>query len=214
MLWKTAAGLALVTGCLFAGKKVVSPTTTGSNDVIDLTATISLSEDEVKQKLGADPGKSIVLVEVKVSPKGDKPVQMSPDDFILLAHDDGERSKPFEPDQIAGQGSLVLKTSAPGNAIGIERTRPTVTGLGIPLSGSKKPPAGDSASQGPPKMDDNSKSDSTLLTQLKAKQFPTKETADTVEGYLYFPLEGKHKLKNLAILYRGPTGKIDLEFEH
>jgi hypothetical protein len=35
-----------------------------------------------------------------------------------------------------------------------------------------------------------------------------------VSGYLYFPLDGKHKLKNLAILYRGQAGRIDMEFEH
>jgi hypothetical protein len=35
-----------------------------------------------------------------------------------------------------------------------------------------------------------------------------------VSGYLYFPLDGKHKLKNLAVLYRGSAGKLNLEFEH
>ena len=64
------------------------------------------------------------------------------------------------------------------------------------------------------KMDEKEKGNKTLLGVLKAKQFPQKESTEPVEGFLYFPLDGKHKLKNLAVLYRGPAGKLDLEFEH
>ncbi|MBV8864392.1 MAG: hypothetical protein JO210_03225, partial [Acidobacteriaceae bacterium] len=104
-----STGLILASAlCAFGAKKVVSPTTSASNEQVDIVATIVLTEDEVKQKLGADPGQGIVLLEVKVTPKTDQPVQVSPDNFILLAHDDGERSKPFEPEEIAGQGAMVL----------------------------------------------------------------------------------------------------------
>ena len=102
--------LALATSALGA-KKVISPITSASNDQIDIVATISLTEDEVTQKLGADPGKGIVLLQVRVTPKTDTPIQISPDDFILLAHDDGERSKPFEPAEIAGTGALVVSNA-------------------------------------------------------------------------------------------------------
>jgi len=64
------------------------------------------------------------------------------------------------------------------------------------------------------KMDTKSQGNQALLEALKAKQLPQKESAAAVEGFLYFPLDGKHKLKNLAVLYRGPAGKLDLEFEH
>ena len=63
-------------------------------------------------------------------------------------------------------------------------------------------------------MDDKKQGNASLLEALKAKQFPAKEATDQVDGYLYFPLDGKHKLKNLAVLYRGPAGKLDMEFEH
>ncbi|MBV9407012.1 MAG: hypothetical protein JO211_16810, partial [Acidobacteriaceae bacterium] len=63
-------------------------------------------------------------------------------------------------------------------------------------------------------VDTKSKGNQTLLEALKAKQLPEKESIEPVEGFLYFPLDGKHKLKNLAVLYRGPAGKLDLEFEH
>ncbi len=107
--------LILAAASLLASKKVVSPETSASNDQVDIVATISLAEDEVTQKIGADPGTGIVLLAVRVTPKTDKPVQISPDDFILLALDDGERSKPFEPSQIAGgTGLVVTKTATPG----------------------------------------------------------------------------------------------------
>lgn len=64
------------------------------------------------------------------------------------------------------------------------------------------------------KMDTKSQGNDKLLAALKAKQFPEKESIQPIEGYLYFPLDGKHKLKNLAVLYRGPAGKLDLEFQH
>jgi hypothetical protein len=165
----------------------------------------------VAQRLGADPGKGIVLLQVRVVPKTDTPVQVSPDDFILLAHDDGERSKPFDPEQIAGAGRIIVSNTA---------TAPTkktegfggfggMIGGGTGSSpGNSKPVALNS------KVDGKSQGNATLLQVLKAKELPDTQAKDAVQGYLYFPLDGKHKLKNLAILYRGPAGKLNLEFEH
>lgn len=195
---------------LLASKKVISPETSASNDQVDIVATISLAEEEVAQKIGADPGKGIVLLEVRVIPKTDKPVQVSPDDFILLAHDDGERSKPFEPAEIAGGGGLVVTNKS-------DAAKQKKTGITAGFGGI----GGGNASPGNPrpttistKIDTRSEGDEKLLEALKAKQFPEKESIEPVEGYLYFPLDGKHKLKNLVVLYRGPAGKLNLEFTH
>jgi len=197
---------------LFGAKKVISPTSSASNEQVDIIATIVLTEDEVKQKIGADPGKGIVLLEVKLIPKTDQPVQVSPDDFILLAHDDGERSKPFEPEELAGQGALVLSHST-------EKVKKTGSSVG--MGGMIMGGGGGSSSPGNPtptttnsRMDNKNQGNSDLLQALKAKELPAKESKDEVTGYLYFPLDGKHKLKNLAVLYRGPAGKLDLEFQH
>lgn len=198
---------------LWAGpKKVISPETSAGNDQIDVVATITLDEQEVAQKIGADPGKGVVLLEVRVIPKTDKPVQMSPDDFILLAHDDGERSKPFEPAELAGNGALVVSSTTQGTP---KKTSSSI-GLGGMIAGGG---GGSSPGNSRPvtlssKMDTKSQGNETLLKALEAKQFPEKESTQPVEGYLYFPLDGKHKLKNLAVLYRGPAGRLNLEFEH
>lgn len=194
-----------------AAKKVISPNTSASNDQIDVIASISLAEDEVTQKLGADPGKGIVLLQVRVVPKTDTPVQISPDDFILLAHDDGERSKPFEPSEIAGNGALIVSntsTAKTKSTSGFGGFGGMVGGGSGSSPGNSKPVALSS------KMDEKKQGNEKLLEALKAKELPAKESIAPVEGFLYFPLDGKHKLKNLAVLYRGPAGKLDLEFEH
>jgi hypothetical protein len=194
---------------LFAGKKVVSPTTSAGNDQIDVVATISLSEEEIAEKIGANPGKGLALLDVRVTPKTDTPVQLGPEDFILLAYDDGERSKPFEPAELAGQGALVVKASPNGK---VSRTS-GFGGLG-PIGMGSGPSTAKKSDTLNSKMDTTNEGSNKLLEQLKAKQFPRKETADPVEGYLYFPLDGKHKLKNLAVLYRGQAGKLRLLFQH
>lgn len=196
---------------LLASKKVVSPSTSAGNEQVDIVATISLTEDEVTQKLGEDAGPGIVLLDVRVTPKTDAPLRITPDDFILLAHDDGERSQPFDPSELAGQGALVesVKTAGSGG-----KTAGTI-GFGGMIGG------GGGASPGNPKqetvtskMDTKSEGNPNLLKALKKKQFPTTESIQPVEGYLYFRLDGKHKLKNLEVLYRGAAGKLDLEFQH
>ena len=207
-------GTAATTG-LFASKKVISPTTTASNDQVDLEATIVLPEDEVAQKLGVDPGKGIVLLEVRITPKTDKPIQIGPDDFILLAHDDGERSKPFEPAEIAGKGAMVVTDTKAGEK---RKKTSAMGGLGGVIGGGGDGTASSPGNSRPValngKMNSGTSGNEKLLQALQTKELPTKESADPVEGYLYFPLDGKHKLKNLAVLYRGAAGKLDLEFQH
>jgi hypothetical protein len=202
-----AAGSALLAG----PKKVISPETSAGNEQIDIVATITLAEDEVAQKLGADPGKGIVLLDVRVVPKTDKPVQLSPDDFILLAHDDGERSRPFGPSEIAGNGALVVTATTEGTP---KKTGSTIGFGGMVAGGGGGSPGNSKLTTLSSKMDTKSQGNDKLLEALKAKEFPQKESAQPVQGYLYFPLDGKHKLKNLAVLYRGPAGRLNLEFEH
>jgi hypothetical protein len=214
------AFIALIPSALIASHKVVSPTTSASNDDVEVNATITLPEEEVAQKLGADPGKGIVLVQVRVTPKGEKALRISPDDFYLLSHDDGQRSQPFEPAQLAGKGGLVVAqgpgsggglSSTPGRPIGtsptgrVQRFPGRTNGVGNMGSGP-----GTTSTQ----ANDKDAGNTSLLTALKAKQLADTTSSDEVSGYLYFPLDGKHKLKNLAVLYRGQAGHLDLEFEH
>jgi len=204
-------GTLLFATSLLGAKKVISPNTSASNDQLDIIATIFMTQEEVTQKLGADPGKGIALLEIRVIPKTNDSVQISPDDFILLAHDDGERAKPFDPAQIAGQGTLVVSSAT-------DKTKRQTSGFGgfggMMGGGSGSSPGNSKPTTLSTKMESKNQGNDKLLEALKAKQFPQKDTNQPVEGYLYFPLDGKHKLKNMALLYRGPAGRLDLEFEH
>lgn len=204
-------GVLLCATSLLGAKKVISPNTSASNEQVDVIATIFMTQEEVTQKLGVDPGKGIALMEVRVIPKTNEPVQISPDDFILLAHDDGERSKPFDPAQIAGQGTLVVSSAT-------DKTKKQASGFGgfggMIGGGTGSSPGNSKPTTLSTKMETKNQGNDKLLEALKAKQFPQKDTNQPVEGYLYFPLDGKHKLKNMALLYRGPAGRLDLEFEH
>lgn len=202
--------LLLLAASVSASKKVISPTTSASNEQVDIVATIVLDESEITQKLGADPGKGIALLEVKVTPKTDQAVTVSPDDFILLAHDDGERSKPFEPEQLAGNGAMVLTSKADT----VKRTGSSIGLGGMIMGGGGSSPGNPVPKTLHTQMDDKNQGSAKLLAALKAKQLPTQDAKDEVSGYLYFPLDGKHKLKNLAVLYRGPAGRLNLEFQH
>ena len=206
----TVTSLLLATG-LMATKKVISPTTTAGNDDLDITATLTMLPSEVVQKLGADPGPGIVLLQVRVAPKTDKPIQVSPEDFILLAHDDGQKSRPFEPSQLAGKGSMVVKSGPNGNTV---HQGPSTSFGGLSIHRSKDDSKKKDDSTPAPEVNDKDSGNETLLARLRAKQLPGRESSEPVEGYLYFPLDGRHKLKNMAVLYRGPGGKLDLEFEH
>ncbi len=203
--------IALSAAHVFAARKSVSPQTSAGNELVDIIATISLSEEEVTQKIGVDPGKGIVLLQVRVVPKTDKSIQVNPDDFILLAHDDGERTKPYDPAQIASDGALVVKNTADKTS---KKSSPTFGIGGIMAGGGGASPGNSKPVVLASTMDSKSQGNKTLLDALQAKQLATKDTTDAVEGYLYFSLNGKHKLKDLAVLYRGPAGRLDLEFEH
>jgi hypothetical protein len=205
-----------------ANKKVISPNTSAGNEEIDLVATIFMTQEEATKELGMDPGTDIAILKVRVIPKTDKPVQVAADDFILLAHNDGERSKPFTPYEIAGQGALIVTNSADQKQTKDSKDKKTSTlgGLGGIMMGGGGG-GGGMASPGNPKqntintkMDDKSPGNPKLLEALKAKQLPDKEITEPLEGLLYFRLSGKHKLKDMAVLYRGPAGKLNLDFEH
>ena len=202
-----------------SNKKVISPETSAGNEEMDLVATIFMTQEEATKELGMDPGPDIAILKVRIIPKTDKPVQVATDDFILLAHNDGERSKPFTPHEIAGQGALIVTNTADQKQTKKEKTSASSGLGGIMLGGGGG--GNGMASPGNPKevklatkIDDKAPGNPKLLAALQAKQLPDKETSEPLEGLLYFRLVGKHKLKDMAVLYRGPAGKLNHDFEH
>ena len=51
-----------------------------------------------------------------------------------------------------------------------------------------------------------------MLIALKEKQLKGSEIRDWESGLLYFPLEGKQKLKDMVLIYKSPAGRLVLAF--
>jgi hypothetical protein len=201
---------------LAAEKRII--TNEAGNDNVDITANPLIDREQIKAVLGDDLPEGIVAVQIKFAPKGDAPVSVSRDDFILLSHRDGQRSGPYAPSQIAGSSAMVVKTQdQDGNA----RSGPSfggIPGIGGRRPRSEKPRApGAAPADKAPETVKTGKDDkeNPLLKKLEVHMLPDKETTEPVSGLLYFPLEGKEgktKTKDLELIYQGPAGRLFINF--
>ena len=190
--------LAIVIGlasCLCAGKDTPA-TGQAANDNVELRASVITDRAAVKAEFGSDFEGGLVLVQITVTPKGKVPLAIRRDDFLLRSERDGKRTGPFAPNQLAGEGGMVLKEQA------VVRQGP-LGDLGGPIwAGTEdtKPKTGDKQAKPNP-----------LLTALKTKGMPEKNTLEPVSGFLYFPLE-KQRPKDLELDYSGPAGPLKIRF--
>ncbi len=190
---------------------------TYSNDNIDIAATVLLAQDEMHNALGANLGPGYCIVKLTVTPKGDEKLRVDFDDFTLLSYKDGQRSQPFQPSQIAGNATMVVSTRSTGGGMMGENNGPIWGGIGgspqrMPGNGGGFGNAGSDETASAKMEKSTSKDKNPLLVALEKQMFPVKETTEPVSGLLYFPLEGKQKAKDLALLYKGQAGRFSMEF--
>jgi hypothetical protein len=207
---KTAGLSVFLLAALATADRKPLPNQAGNDDV-ELAGTLMLERTEVQQALGADLGPGSILVRIKVAPKTDMPLRVSPDDFTLLSRKDGDRSPALEPGQIAGKGALVVKPAAqqPGGD-GTRTNGPIWGGVTPRLGGGKS--AAEPPTTAEPRLDDTT-AEGPLLGVLKEKILADKETKNPVEGLLYFILNGKLKPKDVSLIYKGPAGKLVMDFK-
>lgn len=185
------------------------PIEENSNENVEVSGKLLRTREEIQQALGVTelPANfdTLILVRVRVRPLTDKPLQLSLDDFTLLCTKDGQRSKPFEPSEIAGASTLVLhrgtdasqKTGLSGGFYGLQigngKAPETVTATVEEKSGEKESP---------------------IMGALREKILAEKEIKDPASGLLYFQIEGKKlKSKDFEFIYHGPGGKLMLRFQ-
>ncbi len=202
-----------------AGERKPLPGQAGNDDV-ELVGSVIVDRAEVTQTVGADLGVGYVVVRMKVTPKTEKPLLISSDDFAIISGKDGQQSQALTPGQIAGTGALIVKRAAnqPGG-VGTMTNGPVWGGVGL---GNSRGAGNSGGTDGgvEVKVDDGDKDakdgkdtkDSPLMAALKAKILPDKESLEPVEGLLYFPIEGKIKPKDLRVRYKGPAGRLIMEF--
>ena len=166
------------------------------NDDVDLAGTVVIERPQIQQELGMDMGAGYMLVQIKVTPKGDAALRVGPDDFTLLSRKNGDRSPALDPQQIAGTGgALIVKPAAQQPGGDGTRTNGPIWGGVTPKAGGAKD------------------GDSRLLGVLKEKALQDQETKKPVEGLLYFALDGKLKPKDVSLIYKGPAGKLVIDFK-
>jgi hypothetical protein len=207
-----------LTPLLWGGDKKIEPGF-ASSDEVDITASVITEKADLQQALGAALPPGVVAVRVRIKPKGDKALKIDREDFFLLKSDDGQRSTPFAPTQLAGNGGLTLYSkqiggwAAQGNGpiwggVGGPPMQGPGTGSTIGNQTAQVEGVEAKAKEG----DQKGKADP-LLELLKSKELPQKPATDTVEGLLFFPLDGKIKLKNLSLFYKAPTSKLEVRFQ-
>jgi hypothetical protein len=206
------AALLLACSLRAAPKPPPTPTAKTGNAQIEMTATLYCDRAAIQQLLGSDLGGYYVVVDVRLAPKSNEKWKVFRDDFQMRTDRDGERSKPFAPSQIAGQGALVVRRTYDGGGVAAENGGP-VFGGGIGGMGAGGIGNSGSVVSNTSKIDAGAKNkDTSLLGLLNEKCLAEKETDQPVSGLLFFPMEPKQKIKDLELTYSGPGSKLTVRF--
>src|SRR5580692_9838221 len=123
--------LAALSVLTLGGERKPLPGQAGNDDV-ELVGSVIVDRAEVTQTVGADLGVGYIVVRMKVTPKTEKPLLISPDDFAIISGKDGQQSQALTPGQIAGTGALIVKRAAnqPGG-VGTMTNGPVWGGVGL-----------------------------------------------------------------------------------
>jgi hypothetical protein len=218
---KTRALLALLSlAAGAAGADKTPPSGKASGERIEIEAVVYAGKVAVRELIGEELD-GIAVVQLRIVPRGDQALAVGPDDFLLRSDRDGQRSEPFAPSQIAGNAALVVSTGSSGRGGYTGQENGPIWGGAPGTGGRPRRMGGDGASAGnvsDEKVQTSINSggkekENPLLAKLKQKMLPAKQGTEPVSGLLYFSLEGKHKPKDLELVYRGPAGKLSIRFK-
>ncbi len=217
-----AALLFVLTSILIAGKRPAQGTGEAENAAVSIVATASADVATVSQVLGGpDLGGHYVVLQIRLTPKDPKPYTVDRDDFVLKTDKDGERTHPFAPSQIAGDGALIISEQKMSHqSPGTESNGPIWGGMPGTGSRPQRMPGnggGIGSMQGVSEAKATAKSSTKdainpLIATLEKRELAQKPVSETVTGLLYFPLE-KQRLKDLELLCATPAGKLTLRFK-
>jgi len=188
----------------FAGEKKL-PSGEAANDVVSVQASV-LDDEHLQQIFSSDFNHMFVVLEVTLTPKGGKPMEVHLDDFLLRSEQTGAHSGPLQAAQIGGQGGLV-----------INRAEPKKRGGGF--SGGFGGMMGGGGSPGMISQPDNSKIEvkddreqDPMIGMLRRKILPEKPITEPTTALLFFPLE-KEKPRHLALVCTTPSGTLRFKFK-
>lgn len=220
LLWVGSIALA------FADKKSANVITdfNAGNERVEITASIILDKDELLKVVGAELPPGVVVAKVRVRLLSEEPLRLDIDDFALISHKDGQRSGPFSPSQLAGTSSIKIKMqqAGSGGTMGQPNRGPSWGGLPGTMGGPQNMPgqgggvgsatSGTEIAGGVEASGDGARKESPLMAVLREKTLPSQEIKESIAGLLFFPLDGKHKGKDLSMIYKGPGGRLVISF--
>jgi uncharacterized protein YjdB len=181
----------LLLAAVTLGNAANNPATGEASDDSVTVNAVFIDAAALQQATGSDFNNAYTVVEVTVTPKGDKPLVLQPDDFLLRINSDSDSSGPMVASQVYGAGSAIVLHGGQ-ETIGITRNDPGYSGISV-----SKGSASVSKAQ---------------IDALQAKMLPAKTTSDPVTGLLFFPL-AKKKARNLDLVYTSPLGKLHIRFK-
>ncbi len=207
--------LAICAAVVFA--QVKRPPGNFENDRARVESVIYTDRESVKRMIGHDFDGSVAVVEITITPRGGEALDVEREDWTLFSNKDAQKAPAFHPSQLAGQGAIVVKEQRGGGGLmaGDNTNAPV---FGVPGMGGRRKGGGGVGNSAPQAVDNTveTKNDGTVnpvLATLKTKELVYGKTMTPVKGLLYFSLEGKHKLKDLELWYRGPAGRFVISYK-
>jgi hypothetical protein len=176
-------------GALVSSGATNPPSGQASNESVSVAA-VFLDSAAVVQATGTDFTPNFTVISATITPRGGKPVDVEPDDFLLRVESDSDHTGPLPAAQVLGTGGLVLHKGEQ-EVVGINRTNPGWSGT-TAVQGAVPAPAA-------------------AIKALQDKMLPAKTTSDPVSGLLFFPIS-KKKPKSLDLVYSTPAGKLHIAF--
>jgi hypothetical protein len=200
-----------------------------SDSKVTLDARLYIDKDEMKKLLGHDPGPSIVIVEITVTPAPGTALKLDREDFLLRSDRDGQRSRPLDPAQIAGSAVMVISSRGGTQGTGMAEERRVPWGVpgipggsptggpprGLPMPG-QSPNVGTATadtSEAVASVEETQKKSNPLLDALTERLLPDGELDKPARGLLYFLIEGKLRAKDLELVYRKAPPRLSIRFK-
>jgi len=179
---------------------------------VEFEARVVRDLEQIEAILGDNLDKDFVLVEMRARPLYGTKLTFAHDDFLMRCRRDNDTSNAQSPERIAGTAVLALdqtETSGGGffQGAGAGTSVPVVGSLGRGQQGGTG-----RISQSEVELTLETTDTETLVARLARLELPLTETDDDIQGYLYFQINPKRKLKHLELDYEGRFGEFRLQF--